>query len=654
MKKILLSLYLIICFVSISNFVYGEDEIVAPEITPPIIEEILPAPILEENLTIRDGDKILFSGTVPLPDVGMVDLNDNTETPRSINTRSVLSVLKDADIASADFTISNLEYYTSFGSLYLKCITGITTGEKCDNWQYTVNNSYPSVSMDQNILSGGENIYIYFGQQYRVLLETNEITTSDVLTITAEEYDYQNNIWKIRTGVTVGLTQPNPDNPWSPIEVTTSTVDTNGQAVFSGIAVGSYNAGIKEDFYFPTEQLTVITPPSPPPPALPSPISSGGGGALPISTISIPAPKAEFNLKKAFDFLTSQQKEDGSFGENIYTDWTSIAFASSFDYSDQKEKLKQYLSGNKLKETILTDYERRAMALLALGENPYSFYGTDYIAPIISSFDGVQFGDPSLVNDDIFALIPLASAGYSINDDMITKDIQFILSKQQNDGSWDGSVDLTGAAIQALKPFDSFNGVSDVVTKAGIYIANKQENDGGWGNVFSTSWAMQAESMIGANWIKNNKNGKDYLATQQPSDGAVLNPSQILQNRIWATSYAIPAVLGKSWDTILHSVSKPVLPTPLLQPETLLNTNNKNTVAMIPAEKKSTVITPIQSSSTVVSQKTPPFTSTQEITLNALSATTEKSGVSIPTVATVIVIIFTGGIVLIRFTRRLK
>ena len=129
------------------------------------------------GLTIRDGNTKIFEGAVLLQATGTVDLNDNTGTSHSIDAQSVLSLINDADILSVDFSISDLEYYSSFGSLYLKCITGTITGEKCDNWQYTVNNTYPGIGMDQKVLSDGESVYLYFGPQYKITLNSNSITT---------------------------------------------------------------------------------------------------------------------------------------------------------------------------------------------------------------------------------------------------------------------------------------------------------------------------------------------------------------------------------------------------------------------------------------------------------------------------------------------
>ena len=73
-----------------------------------------------------------------------------------------------------------------------------------------------------------------------------------------------------------------------------------------------------------------------------------------------------------------------------------------------------------------------------------------FIKKITSEFDGKQFGDINQDNDDIFALIVLQNVGYTEDEIIISNTINFILSKQKDNGSWDESVDMTGAAIEAL------------------------------------------------------------------------------------------------------------------------------------------------------------------------------------------------------------
>ncbi|MDQ5971345.1 MAG: hypothetical protein QG566_291 [Patescibacteria group bacterium] len=280
--------------------------------------------------------------------------------------------------------------------------------------------------------------------------------------------------------------------------------------------------------------------------------SNCGGGGNP--------PPASFSTPNAVSYLESMQGSDGSFGSNaMYTDWASIALASNGINSSIKTKILDYLKSNNKISSTLTDNERRVMALLALGQNPYSFDDVNYINEIIRNFDGTQFGDINLDNDDIFGLIVLPKVGYTISDNEISKTISFILGAQLPNGSWDNSVDMTAAGIQALNQFNSIDGVSGALAKASVYIQGEQQNDGGWGNVSSTAWAMQASTTLGTTWSNNSKTGIDYLATIQNSDGGVLQPTETVENRIWATSYAIPASLNKPWASIMQSVVKQVV-----------------------------------------------------------------------------------------------
>lgn len=492
---------------------------------------------------IRSGDSVLYNDSVALPASGTVSISDSNDVPHDVDSQSVLAILKAIDDASDAFLISNLQYYDSFGAFYLKCILPDEGEDLCDNWQYAVGNVTPFSGIDATILSGGETVGVYFGNSHQLVLSANTITAGESLTATAEKYDYENNTWNPLTDVSVGVTLPNPDNPFDPIVVSTHPVDDLGNANITITDANTYTLGIVEDFYFPSYTVTVKTIPSG---------GGGGGGYTPPS----------FDVQDALTYLKSVQSDDGSFsGSLMYTDWAAIAFGALNVADSYRDNILAYFNSNNAISPTLTDNERRAMALLALGQNPYSFNDVNYIYAITSSFDGAQFGDFNLVNDDIFALIPLANSGYTASDDIIIKNVAFIISKQNTNGSWEGNVDLTAAAIQALNPFESVAGVSSAIDKAIIYLQNAQGSDGGWGNIYSTSWAMQAESALGISWSNNGKAGLDYLATQQTNannNGALFPSSATLQNNIWATSYAIAAASGKSWSEIMQSVSKPV------------------------------------------------------------------------------------------------
>ncbi|MFA6386722.1 MAG: prenyltransferase/squalene oxidase repeat-containing protein [Candidatus Paceibacterota bacterium] len=511
------------------------------------------------NLTIRDGDNILYAESVPLKPAGIIQLNGH-----DLDAGSVLSVLNDADISSDNFSITDLQYYEGMG-FYLKCIN-----TQCENWQYTVNNSYSKKAMDKNVLSGGEDVYVYFGSSHRISLNSNSITADDSLTVNAEDYLYQNNSWGPLSGVIIGVTQPDPNNTWTPIEIQTKPIN-DGSVVFTSLPVGSYNVGIKEDDYWPTETLIVTEAVH---------RSSGSSGSYISNFVKQVVQEKTFSVEDALKFLETNEKSDGSYSAPMYTDWVAIAVGAG-DYQDIKLKLINYLKENDIDSSVVTDNERRTMALMALGINPYTGTKVNYIKKITDSFDGIQFGDKTLVNDDIFALVILKNAGYSANDELITKDINYIISKQDKDGSW-GSIDMTAAGIQALKSFENISGVNDVILKAEKYITTNQKIDGGFENSSSTSWVLQT--------LFENKEilkGEAYLASKQDKDGGMEGVGTDLNTRIWITAYAIPAILHKPWSVILSNFSRQEITiensinNDLVKQKTVYKKLNKNSIEVI-------------------------------------------------------------------------
>ncbi|MBI3335243.1 MAG: DUF4430 domain-containing protein [Candidatus Portnoybacteria bacterium] len=484
---------------------------------------------------IRYQDTLAFEGSYILPDPTTVFIKDNKGIDRKATSTSVLASLLEIDKTADSFRVSDLGFFESFDSFLINCIE-ITakTVNACFDWQYAVNGVLPSVGADKYLLKTGDEVWLFFGQSHRVLLDKSTVFIGETIKVIANSYHYQTNIWLPLSSVTVGITKTNPDNPFSPIVLATSTVNNLGEAAFTLAAVGEYKVGIAEDFYFPSVTLIVTEPPK------------GGGGFAPLSHSTI-------SREKAIQFLGARQYPDGSFGAPLYTDWVAVAFGAYEGENPARERLKEYLLADPSPGTLLTDYERRAMALEALGINPSNSTKTNYIQKIIGQFDGTQFGSQELFNDDIFALFPLLHAGVSPNDQRIQKTIAFILSKQKPDGSWIGA-DITAAAIQALLLTPSIEGVSPALSKARGYLKNIQEAGGGFeGNVFSTSWAIQAIRALGEHeedWEKGVKTPGDYLFGNQAGDGGLplLGDANM---RIWATAYAIPASLQKTWDEIL-------------------------------------------------------------------------------------------------------
>ncbi len=739
-----------------SNTTTSTETITEERNQEPVVETLLAQPEPANYLTIRINDSIIYTGSyfaTPgdfYSGATTTEIIDSTGATHTIDANSVLAMIVNADQASTAFEISNLQYYASLNSFLIKCIT-VNTVESCDNWHYAVDGSYPMVGAEKHILTDQNKVYLFFGEQTRFSLNNNTIQFDQPVIVHAEEYNYENNYWQPRKNITVGATIFDPANPWTPLVATSTLVNTDGIATLFMTATGTFNIGISEDYYYPTQPVTITVPQAtfnlniqtidgtfyksdvtitactdPQTvysltawcalqqvaeannwtldhtsgsdiflngineyqtdfstgkfwswyldlqlgetalnkyrvnngekllltfginpiklevndgdlfisgqtsvnadivvselnfstwPAVWVPLTSStlyinnepiilasgtysytftatttlraekfGYISTDIRTVVLPTANTEstetnnndtntssgstdtsqntvstFNVNAAGNFLQTKQSSDGAIGSaSLYSDWAAIAIGS-LGNSSAKSGLVNYLKTDPAAGTTATDYERRAMALLALGINPYSGTPTNYIAEIMKKYDGTQFGDAGLVNDDIFALFPLLKSGYSINDVEIQKAVAFILSRQNGAGGWENP-DLTAAAVQALSQVKSIGGVNDSLSRAKNYLKLNTKTDGRIGdNAFSTGWGLQALSALGesvSNWNGSNPGPVQYLASQQQIDGGVNISTDTSDNRIWATSYALPGVQGKTWDMILISVPK--------------------------------------------------------------------------------------------------
>ena len=111
---------------------------------------------------------------------------------------------------------------------------------------------------------------------------------------------------------------------------------------------------------------------------------------------------------------------------------------------------------NNLDSNSAIAYEAPILALVAAGENPKTFAQTDYVERLKSFFDGTQLGDSQTLNDDIFGLLALTSAGENKTGSLVQSLNVFILNHQNSDGGWgfslsaDSDSNMTAAAICAL------------------------------------------------------------------------------------------------------------------------------------------------------------------------------------------------------------
>lgn len=513
------------------------------------------APTGTAHIVVRDQAGIATSSDVVFA-FGTTTIAATAGDSHEVAASSTLAALVSLDAVAHEFNITDLQYNSSFSAFYLRCIAfpAATSTAECDNWQYAVNGTTPGVGMDQFVLHDGDTVYVYYGYPRIVELSTTTVTSGTPVTATAKQYDPAAGIYMAVTQpYTIGATQPDPSNPWSPFEIATSTVDGSGQAIFTLAATGTYDFGIKEDYYYPTTALTVTD--------ATSTSSSGGSGGF--SGGSDPYAQTSFSVPNALAFLASHQNADGSFANPLLTDWAALALANY--PGTARDKLKSYLTTHVPSFTSTTDYERHAMALMALGINPFNGTSANTIAPILAAFDGTQVGDTSLITDDIFALFPLLHAGYVQFDPTIRAIATHIIAKQSANGSWENSADVTAAAMQALGPLYTIPGYGAALGKGAGYLATTEKADGGWDNVDSTSWVMTMVNSVKEGdptrapvfVATSGKTPADALNVAQQQDGGVRATTDPTDTRVWSTAYAIVAGSGKSWISLMQAFTGP-------------------------------------------------------------------------------------------------
>lgn len=428
---------------------------------------------------------------------------------------------------------------------FLDSTNGIANDSSSSSyWTWFSNLELGPVALNKHRLTAHETLLLAIGTvplKINVSNTAPEVNTPTTITISKFSFDSSfNPVWLPASSSTIHIGSY------------TLTADTEGTATFTATTTDPLEIYATETNFLSTEHVTITPTPNTVATPAPSEPSSGSGGG------SILPSKGDPNA--ALAFLMKHQQSDGAFGGVLQNDWVALALVGN----DKSQASLNALTPHLLQQdelTDVTDYERRAMALEALGIDPYSHSHT--IKKIISEFDGVQIGNPNLVNDDIFSLFPLTHAGYTKADDVIAKEIPFILSNQNQNGSWE-SVDLTSAAIQALVPFSDLEGVPDAIRRAREYLVSQQDSNGCFGNSYSTSWAIQAIVALGESpltWtVWGGSTPLSCMGLLQAPDGGFGLIEATTESRIWATAYAIPALQGKSWNTILQEFPKQTIP----------------------------------------------------------------------------------------------
>jgi len=287
----------------------------------------------------------------------------------------------------------------------------------------------------------------------------------------------------------------------------------------------------------------------------------------------------------ALDYLGEVQAADGSIGSYGDSAWAVMAIAAAGEDASEwgTPSVVDYLKENAAllsgEFNLGTAYARVILAIVAAGEDPTAFgsgdptYAPDgdYLTKLKELHNGTQFEDgfsnTDTLNDDLWGLMALITAGEPQDSPMVTSTVAFIKDYQGEDGGWswatfenpwywESDVDDTAAGIMALvaagEPQDSL-----VIEDALFYLQDNQDASGGflaWGaaNLASTAWAVDSivaagQDPTGANWAPAGNDPIDYIMTFKKADGSFLDESAWTPNPQKNTADAIVTLLGKPY-----------------------------------------------------------------------------------------------------------
>jgi len=268
--------------------------------------------------------------------------------------------------------------------------------------------------------------------------------------------------------------------------------------------------------------------------------------------------------------------------------WKTMALVATGESGLTGDHLKNINSENAI------DYCAPILAITALGEDPRTYPNQDYVAKLKTYYNNNQMGDATLLNDDIWSILALASI-YQADSTEAVAAKKFLLDNQNDDGGWGYSISEgsdtsdtndTAAAIIALVEA-GVSVVESSIVDALAYLQSTQNNDGGfpydpnslWGtdsDSGSDAWVIWALNKVGqdpASWTKGENSPITHLQSlQDAGDGGfwwIAGESEY--NNKAMTPYAVIALAGKSF---------PVKPTKLSVSDTTLNYSESITITV--------------------------------------------------------------------------
>ena len=262
----------------------------------------------------------------------------------------------------------------------------------------------------------------------------------------------------------------------------------------------------------------------------------------------------------SFDFLDAEQQPDGGWGSMGQTLDVLIAFQAAgwnpYTIAGNESTLQEYIGSN-LDAFLVSGPDAVGKAMVGLasgGVTPNQVTDIDLAQRLQSYFDESigAYGDPENTWHQAFAILGLHALGKEIPESTLSA----LLSLQQDDGGWEyspgtgTSPDNTALALQALFA-SGYSDEDPVVSKAIDFFRSTQTTEGGWGNSSTTAYALMAIHALGqsrVDWVT--ENGKDpvsnLLSFQKPNGAFVFN-WEFTDDNLMSTTSALMALFYGSY-----------------------------------------------------------------------------------------------------------
>ena len=237
--------------------------------------------------------------------------------------------------------------------------------------------------------------------------------------------------------------------------------------------------------------------------------------------------------------------------------WSTMALVAAGETPASTTHLETVTGSN------ATDYERTILGITALGEDPRTFGSENLVAKLQQDFyvDN-QIGSNEQVNDDVFGILALASAGVPLDADIMIDALAAVLSNQNPDGGWawnvggDSDTNDTAMALSALAEFGMIPGDPEI--DAGLaYLLSTQNEDagfpyqgGGASDGASTAWVISALEKLGIDagtWSVETETPYTFLHGLLTEDGSYKWIPSDESGSLFVTSYAVIAEAGASY-----------------------------------------------------------------------------------------------------------